>query len=191
MPRSSSTDANPLRAIQVDNPFLPANIRDAMIAGGIPSLTVGVANAGNMVSGNVSLREFEKAVSINIIKNNRELRRGVFTLDGAASLFGEDWTWEAYLQHSSLRETQQAPYNTFNVNYGNAIDAVQVSLAIPQRRLQRGTPRREDQCLLQILLRGTPLPFAHGRQRAPVIGNHLLRQRSYTRGQRVFQSRDA
>ena len=117
--------------IQVDNPYLPTSVRDAMIAGAIPSLTVGVANAGNMVSGNVSIKEFEKAVSINVIKNNRELRRGVFTLDGATSLFGEDWTWEAYIQHSSMRETQQAPYNTFNQNYANAIDAVQVQATGP------------------------------------------------------------
>ena len=114
--------------LSVDNPFLPTSVRDQMIAGGIPSLTVGVANAGNMMSGNVSIKNFEQAVSINLIKNNRELRRGVFTLDGVFKLFGsEDWSWEGYIQHTSVRETQQAPYNTFNVNYGNAIDAVQVT----------------------------------------------------------------
>ena len=117
--------------IQIDNPYLPATIRDAMIAGAIPSLTVGVANAGNMVSGDVSIKEFEKAVSINVIKNNRELRRGVFTLDGVANLFGQDWTWEGYIQHSSVRETQQAPYNTYNQNYANAIDAVLVQATGP------------------------------------------------------------
>jgi len=117
--------------IQVDNAYLPDNIRNAMIAGAIPSITVGVANAGNMMSGDVSIKNFEKAVSINVIKNNRELRRGVFTLDGAIGLFGEDWTWEAYIQHSSLRETQQAPYNTFNQNYANAIDAVTVQATGP------------------------------------------------------------
>jgi iron complex outermembrane receptor protein len=117
--------------IFVDNPYLPASIRDQMIANGIPTLTVGVANAGNMVSGDVSIRNFEKAVSINVIKNNRELRRGVFTLDGALNLFGEDWSWETYIQHSSVRETQQAPYNTFNQNYNNAIDAVTVTSTGP------------------------------------------------------------
>ena len=118
--------------IQVDNAYLPTSIRDAMIAGGIPSLTVGVANAGNMRSGDVSIKNFEQAVSINVIKNNRELRRGVFTLDGVLQLFGgEDWSWEGYIQHSSVRETQQAPYNTFNVNYGNATDAVLVQSTGP------------------------------------------------------------
>jgi len=117
--------------INIDNPYLPVSIRDVMIAGGIPSLTVGVANAGNMVSGDVTIKNFEKAVSINVIKNNRELRRGVFTLDGAVNFLGEDWTWEAYIQHSSLRETQQAPYNTFNQNYSNAIDPVLVTATGP------------------------------------------------------------
>jgi len=118
--------------IFVDNPYLPANIRDAMIAGGIPSISVGVANLGNVTPGNVTLKNYQQAVSQNFIYNNRELRRGVFTLDGALSLFGgEDWTWEAYIQHSSVRETQQAPYNTYNVNYSNAIDPVLVQATGP------------------------------------------------------------
>ena len=59
-------------------------------------------------------------------RNNRELKRGVFTLDGALNLFGEDWSWQAYAQHSNVRETQYAPYNTYQQNYNNAIDAVVV-----------------------------------------------------------------
>src|SRR5262249_4685539 len=117
--------------IAIDNAYLPESVRQTMIANAIPSLTVGVANAGNMVSGDVTIKNFEKAVSINVIKNNRELRRGVFTLDGAINFLGEDWTWETYIQHSSVRETQQAPYNTFNQNYANAIDAVTVTSTGP------------------------------------------------------------
>jgi hypothetical protein len=141
--------------INIDNPYLPVSIRDVMIAGGIPSLTVGVANAGNMVSGDVTIKNFEKAVSINVIKNNRELRRGVFTLDGAVNFLGEDWTWEAYIQHSSLRETQQAPYNTFNQNYSNAIDPVLVTATGPELAGRRCCRNRD---------RGAQCP--HRRRRA-------------------------
>ena len=117
--------------IQVDNPYLPTSVRDAMIAGGIPSLTVGVANLGNIGPGQVTLKNYQQMVSQNFVYNNRELRRGVFTLDGVLGLFGQDWAWEAYIQHSSVRETQQVPFNTYNVNYGNAIDAVQVQATGP------------------------------------------------------------
>ena len=111
---------------QVDNAFLPTAVRNQMIANGIPSLTVSVSGMGNLAPGNVTLKNYEQAVSQNFIYNNREMKRGVFTLDGALNLFGEDWSWEAYAQHSNVRETQYAPYNTYGQNYRNAIDAVVV-----------------------------------------------------------------
>ena len=117
--------------INIDNPYLPTSVRDAMIAGGIPNLTVGVSGMGNMVPGQVSLKNYEQAISQNYIQNNRELKRGVFTLDGNFSLFGKDWSWEGYAQHSSVRETQYAPYNTYDVNYRNAIDAITVQATGP------------------------------------------------------------
>ncbi len=117
--------------IKVDNPFLPASVQQAMIAGGIPSITVGVSGMGNMVPGDVTLKNYEKAISQNYIQNYRQLMRGVFALDGAYSLFGNDWTLEAYAQHSGVRERQYAPYNTYNQNYANAIDPVLVTATGP------------------------------------------------------------
>ncbi len=117
--------------IKVDNPYLPSSVQQAMIAGGIPSITVGVSGMGNMVPGDVTLKNYEKAISQNFIQNNRELKRGVFTLEGGMKLFGKNWTWESYAQHSSVRETQRAPYNTYNVNYANAIDPVLVTATGP------------------------------------------------------------
>ena len=117
--------------IKVDNPFLPASVQQAMIAGGIPSITVGVSGMGNMVPGDVTLKSYEKAISQNYIQNYRQMMRGVFTLDGAYRLFGNDWTWEAYAQHSGVRERQFAPYNTYNQNYANAIDPVLVTATGP------------------------------------------------------------
>jgi outer membrane receptor protein involved in Fe transport len=102
-----------------------------MIAAGIPSITVGVSAMGNMLPGQVTMKNYEKAVAQNFIYNNRQLMRGVFTLDGAVNLFGEDWTWEAYAQHSGVRERQFAPYNTYDRNYSNAIDAVLVQASGP------------------------------------------------------------
>ena len=49
--------------------------------------------------------------------------RGVFTVDGSYKLFDQDWSWNAYAQHTYVREWQYAPYNTLSANFGNAVDA--------------------------------------------------------------------
>ena len=113
--------------IKIDNPFLPTSVQAQMIAGGIPSVTVGTAASQNMMPGNVTLANYQQAVAANFIQNYRQLMRGVFTLEGSYKLFGEDWSWNAYAQNSSVRERQFAPYNTYNQNYSNAVDAVRVT----------------------------------------------------------------
>ena len=67
----------------------------------------------------------------NYVQNFRQLMRGVFTLTGNYQLFGEDWSWNAYAQNSSVRERQYAPYNTMNVQFNNAVDLVIVQASGP------------------------------------------------------------
>lgn len=143
--------------IRVDNPFLPASVQQAMIAGGMPSITVGVSGMGNMVPGDVTLKNYEKAISQNYIQNYRQLMRGVFTLEGGYRLFGRNWTWEAYAQHSGVRERQFAPYNTYNQNYANAIDAVLVTATGPNS-LGGGNPAQATAVRNALTAAGAHVP---------------------------------
>lgn len=118
--------------IKIDNPFIPAPVLAQMIAGGVPSITLGTAAIENLAShSDVSMANLSKAIAQNYVQNYRQLMRGVFTLTGAFNLFGEDWSWEAYAQNSSVRERQFNPYNTYNQNFSNAIDAVTVQASGP------------------------------------------------------------
>jgi iron complex outermembrane receptor protein len=114
--------------IQIDNPFLPASIRQSMINNAIPSITLGTSAIENLQSHrDVSMFNLSKSIAQNYIQNYRQLMRGVFTLTGGYNIFGQDWTWNAYAQQSNVRERQWARYNTYNVNFSNAVDSVTVT----------------------------------------------------------------
>jgi iron complex outermembrane receptor protein len=116
------------QSIGIDNPFLPASIRQQMIAGGIPSLSLGTAAIENLTNiRDVSMFNLSKSIAQNYIQNSRQLMRAVFTLTGGFHIFGQEWSWNAYAQNSSVRETQRAPYNTYNQNFANAVDSVTVT----------------------------------------------------------------
>jgi iron complex outermembrane receptor protein len=114
--------------IQRDNAFIPQSIRDQMTAGGISSFTLGSGAIENLTNHReVSMFNLSKSIGQNYIQNYRQLMRGVFTLTGSYSIFGEDWSWEGYAQNSTVRERQKAPYNTMNININNAVDSVVVT----------------------------------------------------------------
>jgi len=116
------------QTIGIDNPFIPASVRQTMINGGIPSLTLGTAAIENLTNiRDVSMVNLSKAIGQNFIQNYRQLMRGVFTLTGGYHIFGEDWSWNAYAQNSTVRERQWARLNTFNQNFSNAVDSVTVT----------------------------------------------------------------
>ena len=118
--------------IPVDNAFIPATLQQQMIAQGIPSLTLGSAAIENWQSTkDVSLTNIANSLAQNFVQNYRQLYRGVFTLKGNYHILGEDWSWNAYAQNSSVRERQWARYNTMNQNFANAVDAVQVQATGP------------------------------------------------------------
>ncbi len=113
--------------VKVDNAFLPATLQQQMIAQGIPSLTLGTAGVQNLTqTSDVSIRSQYETVSNLIVQSSRQLMRGVFTLTGNYSLFGEGWSWNAYAQNSTVRQRVYVPTNTLNQNYANATDAVVV-----------------------------------------------------------------
>jgi len=120
------------QTIKVDNAFIPAQIEQAMIAGGIPSISLGTSAIENLTNiKDVSMFNLSKAIAQNYIQNYRQLARGVFTLTGDYHIFGEDWSWNAYAQQSGVRERQWARYNTFNQNFSNAVDSVVVQASGP------------------------------------------------------------
>jgi outer membrane receptor protein involved in Fe transport len=120
------------KTITADNAFIPAAIQQQMTAGGIPSFTLGTAAIENLMNRrDVTMFNLSKSIAQNYVQSYRQLYRGVFTLAGSLNLFGEDWSWNAYAQNSSVRERQRAPYNTFDKNFNNAIDAVVVQATGP------------------------------------------------------------
>jgi iron complex outermembrane receptor protein len=116
----------------VDNAFIPAQLQQQLIASGIPSFSLGTAAIENLQNdAQVSMRSLSQSIAQNFVQNYRQLMRGVFTLKGNYHLFGEDWSWNAYAQNSSVRERQYAPYNTMNQNFSNAVDSVVVQATGP------------------------------------------------------------
>src|SRR6201996_3364093 len=144
--------------IPVDNAFLPANLQQQMVAQGIQSLTLGSAAIENWQSTNdVSLTNIHNALAQNFVQNYRQLYRGVFTLSGVYKLFGEDWSWNAYAQNSSVRERQWARYNTLNVNFNNAVDSVVVQATGPDS-LGGGNAATATQVRGILTQSGVPIP---------------------------------
>ena len=143
--------------IGIDNPFIPSSIRQQMIDGAIPSISVNTNAMGNMRPGDVTLKNYEKAVAQNYIQNYRQLMRGVFTLFGSYRLLGQDWTWNAYAQNTSVRERQYAPYNTYNQNFSNSIDAVTVT-STGKNSLGNGNAALAAQVTTALNLAGAKVP---------------------------------
>jgi len=114
--------------VKSDNAYIPASIQASMIAGGITSFTLVTDNLNNNLNpgGPYSILNLAGSLGDPINNNTRQLMRGVFTLDGA---LGEDWSWNAYIQHSQIREGQTNPNDVLKSLYTNAVDAVVVTAA--------------------------------------------------------------
>jgi len=144
--------------IKSDNAFIPSSIQQQMVAGGIPSFSLGTAAIENLTNTSaVSVKNLGLSIAQNFVQNYRQLMRGVFTLTGGYHLFGEDWSWNAYAQNSSVRERQYAPYNTMNQNFSNAVDAVTVTATGPDS-LGGGNALLAGQVRTVLSGAGVPIP---------------------------------
>ncbi len=144
--------------IKADNAFIPASIQTALVQGGIPSFTLGTAAIENLSAFNqVSFHNIYETTAQNFVQNYRQMMRGVFTLTGGYKLFGEDWSWNAYAQNSSVRERQWARYNTMNTNYANAVDSVVVTAAGADS-LGGGNPATAAAVKAVLAAAGVPVP---------------------------------
>ena len=96
--------------IQCDNPFLPASIAAACAANNIKSFQYGTANA--IFPANINVHP------------TRTQRRFVLGGDGKFTLFGKDWSYDAYAEHGENTTNIDVHDITLNTRYNNAIDAV-------------------------------------------------------------------
>ncbi len=116
--------------IRSDNAFLPATVRDAMIAGGVASFTMGTLNANNFNNNTVTRENYTLqaagALAPATTYNRRQLMRAVFTLDGS---LGSDWLWNTYISHSQTRLSVRTNGVAVLANLQAAQDSVVVTNA--------------------------------------------------------------
>jgi len=143
--------------IKSGNPFIPASVQATMTANGIPSFTLGTSTAGAFDPHNPTVGTLYKGTALELFLVQRQLMRGVFTLDGGFKLFGNDWTWKAYAQSSAMRQVERVPYNTIAQNYSNAVNAVTVTAAGPNS-LGGGNPVLAAQVKAALTAAGAPVP---------------------------------
>jgi outer membrane receptor protein involved in Fe transport len=116
--------------VTADNPYIPASLKATMTANGIPSFTMGIINSSNFDNRTVTNDDYFKVAQggtgPTIFKNQRQLMRVVFTLDGS---IGNNWHWSAYYEHSTVRFWTHAWANVYQPNLLLAEDAVSVTSA--------------------------------------------------------------
>ena len=95
--------------ISVENAFLPENIRQQMIAGGVTGLTVGsFLGASNRLP--LTLSDGSTPVDIKA-DNGRTQRRYVAGLEGDFDAMDRNWNWDAYYARSTTHNSTRAPDN--------------------------------------------------------------------------------
>jgi iron complex outermembrane recepter protein len=116
--------------IASDNAFIPASVRATMQASGITSFTMGVFAENNFNNYDITPSNYipmaEGALGPTVLLNGRELTRGVFSLDGT---LGDDWSWNAYYEHSTSNVFIHSTSNNIMANINAAEDAVTVTTA--------------------------------------------------------------
>jgi outer membrane receptor protein involved in Fe transport len=99
--------------VQCDNPYLPASIAAACAANNITSFQYGTANG-----------QFPESINVH---PTREMRRLVLGADGHFPLFGNDWSYDAYVERG-INFTDIIVHDmTLNNRYTAAIDAVRLA----------------------------------------------------------------
>ncbi len=97
------------QSIKVDNPFIPDNIRQTMINGGMSSITLSTFyGASNRQS--LTLADGSTPLDIKA-DNGRYLRRYVGGLEGNFNAFDSDWSWDVYYARSTTHNSTRAPDN--------------------------------------------------------------------------------
>ena len=112
------------QTIQADNAYLDPGIAARMATLGIKSFSFGSINTNNLLPtdfNNLTLSKEAQTFGVPVAITQRQLMRGVFTLQGS---IGDDWSWNTYYQHGTVRVHLHVLNNVINANYANAVDAV-------------------------------------------------------------------
>ena len=96
-------------AIQIDNAYLPASVRAAMVTNSVTSLQLGTTNGDMPMIGNDSLR-----------LTNRILAG----FEGKLNAFNTDWSWDATYSYGATKIGFRSPSAPLRSRYNLAIDAV-------------------------------------------------------------------
>ena len=96
----------PGAVISIENPFLPASIKQTMTANGIVALTLGKLGTEFGTIDSTSVRDTMRMVT------------------GGNGDLGGSWKWDAYLQYGVTDYKQRSINNRITARYAKAIDAV-------------------------------------------------------------------
>ena len=114
--------------IQRDNAFLPDNIRAAMVANNLTSITMGTSNAGIPAAG---------------ADTAREVQRYVVGGEGDFSTGSLDWRWDGYFQYGRTK-TRETLINTWqNARMAAMQDAILVN-GVPTCRVNTDASTTND-----------------------------------------------
>lgn len=111
--RTLTTTALAPITVGIDNPYLPANVRSLMQAGGISCFSMGRSWR------EPGLGEFQAQDGVP------RMLRGVV---GASGRLGGSWSWDAYLQTGRTEYTTIRKFNREEAKFRNAMDAVDEGL---------------------------------------------------------------
>ena len=118
--------------IQQDNAFLPPSILAQMnanpvVANRLKTITVTSVGTASTQGGfiqptpGLGVGQFANALGTPVEITNRQLYRGAFSLNGA---LGDDWSWQANVQHSETHLHEHYTSIEITQNYANATDSV-------------------------------------------------------------------
>ena len=107
----------------VDNPFMPDNIRQQMIAQGIDSLRMGSFIAAGprqrIIDPDTGATPWDIKAD-----NERYLRRYVGGLEGTFTAMDTDWAWDAFYSRSTTHNGTRSPDNLIPSRFNMAVQAV-------------------------------------------------------------------
>ncbi len=123
---NSTTALTQTLVIHNDNAYLPQSIKDQMAAASVTTFQFATPMTNNVDMHNPSYAAFQNSIGIPVNVVNRQLVRGVFSLDGA---LGDNWSWNAYYQHGETRIRSTPTHTVITANLTLASDAVYVTAA--------------------------------------------------------------
>jgi iron complex outermembrane recepter protein len=109
--------------IPTTNPFMPDDIRQAMIDQGISSLRIGTFIAAGPRTPLIDPATGDTPYDIKAF-NERYMRRYVGGLEGTFMAMDTDWSWDAYYARSTTHNGTRSPDNLIPGRFNMAVQAV-------------------------------------------------------------------